>query len=84
MMHPLREQAGLDSPPSPHYTNDVESTNNILKQHVRHKGSQLPEFVESMKSLSTQQRCEIEKAVATYSKCCIVSHCSNLACDWQK
>ena len=83
MMCPLREQAGLGSPPSPYYTNDVESTNNVLKQHVQHKGSQLPEFVESMKSLITQQHCEIEKVVATYGEYRSVSHCSNLACDWQ-
>ena len=43
----LREQAGLGSPPTPYYTNDVESKNNILKQHLQCEGSQLPEFVES-------------------------------------
>jgi len=84
MLRPLREQAGLGSPPTPYYTNDVESKNSILKQHVQHKGLQLPEFVESMKSLITQQRSEVEKAVAIYGEYRLVSNCSNLACDRQK
>ena len=29
MLHPLRQAAGLDSPPSPYYTNTSESLNNI-------------------------------------------------------
>ena len=84
MMRPLREQAGLGSPPTPYYTNDVESKNNILKQHVQHTHSQLPEFVDKMKTLITQQRSEVEKAVATYGEYRLVSHCSNLACERQK
>ena len=66
MIRPLQEQVGLGSPPAPYYTNDIESKNNILKQHLQRKASQLPEFVESMKALITEQRSEIEKAVATY------------------
>ena len=68
MIRPLREQVGLGSPPTPYYTNDIESKNNILKQHLQRKASQLPEFVESMKALITEQRSEIEKAVATYGE----------------
>ena len=84
MIRPLREKAGLGSPPAPFYTNDIESKNNIPKQHLQHKASQLPEFVESMKALITEQRSEVEKAVATYGKYRVVSCYSNLACERQK
>ena len=66
------------------YTNDIESKNNILKQHLQRKASQLPEFVESMKALITEQRSEIEKAVAKYGEYRVVSRHSNLACERQK
>ena len=84
MIRPLREQAGLGSPPTPYYTNDIESKNNILKQYVQRKASQLPEFVEYMKALITEQRSEIEKAVAMYGEYRVVSSHSNLACERQK
>ena len=84
MIRPLREQAGLGSPPTPYYTNDIESKNNILKQYVQRKASQLPEFVEYMKALITEQRSEVEKAVAMYGEYRVVSSHSNLACERQK
>ena len=84
MIRPLREKAGLGSPPAPYYTNDIESKNNILKQHLQRKASQLPEFVESIKVLITEQRSEVKKAVATYGEYRVVSCYSNLACKRQK
>jgi len=64
-----------------YYTNDIESKNSILKQHLQHKASQLQEFVESMKIFITKQRSEIEKAVAKYDEY-RVGYChSNLACE---
>lgn len=84
MIRPLREQVGLGSPPAPYYTNDIESKNNILKQHLQRKASQLPEFVESMKTLIIEQRREVEKAVAMYGEYRVVSCHSNLACERQK
>ena len=84
MIQPLREQVGLGSPPAPCYTNDIESKNNILKQLLQCKASQLPEFVESMKALIAEQRSEIEKAVATYGEYRVVARHSNLACERQK
>ena len=56
MLRPVREKAGLGCPPSPYYTNDVESKNNILKQHLCHKPSALPDFVDSMKAMITIQQ----------------------------
>ena len=84
MIRPLREQVGLGSPPASYYTNDIESKNNILKQHLQRKASQLPEFVESMKALISEQHNEVEKAVATYGQYRVVSHHSNLAYEHQK
>ena len=65
MLYPIREKAGLGSPPEPYYTNEFESKNNILKQHVNRKSSSLPEFVDKMKEMLIEQRSEIEKAVAS-------------------
>ena len=84
MLRSIREKAGLGSPPEPYYTNDIESKNNILKQHVNRKSSSLPEFVDKMKELLTEQRNEIEKAVASCGEYRVVPQYSNLACDRQK
>ena len=65
ILWPLQEPIGLGSPPAPNYNNDIESKNDILKQRLQCKTLQLPEFVESMKALITEQQSEIEKAVDT-------------------
>ena len=49
MLKNVRERAGLGCPPSPYYTNEVESKNRVLKEAVQYKSSQLPEFIEKMK-----------------------------------
>ena len=84
MLHPVQEKAGLGCPPSPYYTNDIEYKNNILKQHLHRKPSTLPDFVDSMKALITNQRTEVEKAVASHGEYRLVSQYSILACDQQK
>ena len=63
MIQEVRIKAKLGNPPAPYYTSEVESKNNILKQHVHYKASELPKFVDSMKDLFQQQRKEIERAV---------------------
>ena len=63
MLLSVRENAGLGSPPSPYYTNEVESKNRVLKQAVEYKSSQLPDFVDKMRSLMQEQRHEIERAI---------------------
>lgn len=63
MIQDVRIKAGLGSPPSPYYTNEVESKNRVLKEAVQYKSSQLPEFVEKMKLLMEEQKREIERAV---------------------
>ena len=84
MLRCVQEDAGLGSPPEPYLTNEIESKNNILKQHVGCKAFQLPEFVEHMKELLHEQRKKVERAVATSGEYRIVSHYSNLACTHQK
>ena len=36
MLRSVREKAGLGSPPTPYYTNEVESKNRVLKSHTTH------------------------------------------------
>jgi len=54
MLRPVRESARLGSPPEPFYTNEVESKNNILKQQVSYKHSELPVFVDPIKGPKTR------------------------------
>ena len=77
----VREKAGLGSPPAPFYTNAVESKNNILKQHLGRKLSSLPEFVDKMKSLLTDQYQEVEKAVASCGEYRVSPRYSHLVYD---
>ena len=65
MICSVREKAKLGSPPEPYYTNEVESKKNVLKQHLKYKTAQLPTFVENMKELFSEQKFEVEMAVAT-------------------
>ena len=58
-----REKAGLGCPPKPYYTNSNEAMNRVLKEAVKWKKSQLPEFITKMKTVVDQQREEVEKAV---------------------
>jgi len=63
MLLPLREAAGLGSPPSPFYTNTSESLNNMLHAKVQFKRSQWHEFNESMKELIKESYNLVELAV---------------------
>ena len=64
MLRPVRTAAGLRSPPSPFYTNVVESLNKIAKLHTNYKKHQLPQFVEMIQQLYLAQEQEIEKALS--------------------
>ena len=63
MLLPLREAAGLGSPPSPFYTNASESLNNMLHAKVQYKKSQWHDFNESMKELIKETYNLVELAV---------------------
>lgn len=84
MLRPVRESARLGSPPEPFYTNEVESKNNILKQQVSYKHSELPVFVDHMKGLLRDQRREIERAVASSGEYRLSSQYTHLGVEQQK
>ena len=62
-LRPLREAAGLGSPPSSYYTNPNESINSALKKKTDYKKQELPVFINSMKEFVSQQQEEVEKAI---------------------
>ena len=84
MLRPVRERALLGSPPQPYYTNEVESKNNVLKQQLKYKAAQLPQFVDHMKKLLTEQKREVERAVATMGEYRLSQEYSHLAVSAQK
>ena len=60
MMKPVREEAGLGSPPEPFTRNASETVNSIIKSHVWYKASQLVELTEEV---IDEQEKEVERVV---------------------
>ena len=60
MLHPIREEAGLGSPPEAFYTNASESMNNVIKVKVDYKRSELPHFIDKLCALCEEQEREVE------------------------
>ena len=58
----VREKAGLGSPPSSFYNNRSESINKLLKKHVQHQKSSLPEFVRQLYHFIQDQGTNMKKA----------------------
>ena len=65
MLKPTRCQAGLGDQPSQFTTNASES---MLKSKVDYKKSELPAFLEKLKSVIDEQEREIERAVINRGK----------------
>ena len=63
MLRPIREAAGLGSPPSPHYTNDSEYINSVMHGKTEYKASQWDQFNSSMQDLVHQSYQLLELAV---------------------
>ena len=84
MLKGKRIAAGLEDPPEPFYTNDVESQNNVIKHQMSYKTKELPQFISSMKSMMINQRKEIEKAVAGIREYRLVELYKHLAIDTRK
>ena len=63
MIKPVREEAGLGSPPEAFTTNASETVNSIIKSHVSYKPSQLMELTEKLKEAIDEQEREVERAV---------------------
>lgn len=68
MLLPVREMAGLGSPPEPFYTNSSECINNVLKVKMDYKRNELAKFVEKLHELVDDQRHEVEKALVGCGK----------------
>ena len=81
MLPYVREKAGLGSPPSPYYTNEVESKNKVLKEKVEYKSCQLPEFVEKINDLIVEQKNEVERAIISTGEYRIRKEYSHLAVE---
>ena len=58
----VRINAGLGNPPDAFYNNRSESMNRLLKSHVGHRKSSLPQFVRYLHSFVTEQFNNIKKA----------------------
>ena len=63
MLKPVREKAGLRSPPLQFSTNASECVNAILKNKVEYKRSELPMFIQKLKELASDQKKEFESAI---------------------
>ena len=68
MLLPVREEAGMGSPPEPFYTNSSECINNVLKVKVDYKRTELKLFVDNLRQLVEEQQREVEKAVVECGK----------------
>lgn len=63
MLKETRIDAGLGNPPSYFTTNSTESINAMLKNKVNYKKSELPEFLEKLRSVIDEQEKELERAI---------------------
>lgn len=68
MILPIREKAGLGSPPDAFYTNASESINNVIKVKVNYQKNELPLLVQKLQELVAEQQREAEKAVVGCGK----------------
>ena len=64
MLKPKRICCGLGNPPTPFYTNDVESQNNVIKHQTHYEAKELPEFVATIQTMIANQKEEIIRAIA--------------------
>ena len=67
-IHPVRERCGLGIPPDTFTTNASETINSVLKSKVDYKKSDLPNFVDKMRSLVDEQQQELERAICKRGK----------------
>lgn len=65
MLAPLRTEVGLGSPPAPYYQNTSECMNEVIKDQVRYKENELPDFIEKVSVLVERHKDLLRKAVAT-------------------
>ena len=68
MLRPIRVECGLGCPPDIFTTNASESMNALLKRKLDYKQSELPEFINKVKEVITEQQREVERAVISRGK----------------
>lgn len=68
MLQPIREEAGLGSPPVVFYMNASETINVTIKAKVQYKCNELPQFISKLHELASEQQEEIEKTVIVRGK----------------
>lgn len=66
MLWSVRQSAGLGLPPSPYYTNAVESINGLLKLRANYKKQDLVTFITKLKELLESQFAEVDRALAGF------------------
>ena len=64
MLLSVRRSAGLGNPPTPYYTNAVESMNSLLKLRTNFKKQEITTFISKLKELVDNQFAEVDRAVA--------------------
>ena len=84
MLRPVREDAGLGSPPQAFYTNASESINNVIKRKVNYKRNDLPHFIQKLKELAQEQDREVERAIIGRGKYCFSREYEHLQIDESK
>ena len=68
MLKSVRRKGGLGDPPKQFTTNASESVNSVLKSKVDYKKSELPEFLDKLKSVIDEQERELERAIIDRGK----------------
>ena len=84
VLKPVREKAGLGSPPDIFTTNASESLNAVLKSKLNYKRSELPQFVKQMDELVIEQKEEFERAIINCGKLRIRDQYRHLAVSQDK
>ena len=64
MLYSVHRATGLGNPPSPYYTNSVESINSLLKLRTDYKKQELTVFISKRKDLVDSQFVEVDTSVA--------------------
>ena len=65
MIKPIREKAGLGTPPSEYHNNCPECINHVFKMKVDRKKSPLDEFCQKMRSLVQDQQNHLIRAITS-------------------
>ena len=68
MLKSIHHNGGLGDPPAQFTTNASESVNFVIKNKVNYKKSELPDFLEKLKTVIDEQKRELERAIIDHGK----------------